>query len=161
MAGEIRTSVTGFHCESRPDRELACGERVERTFERGRAGNQVSAQPVSGGVRFRVWAAEATTVAVECASPERSTTLLEEFPDGTFGGLVSGIDAGSFYRYRLACTWPSFSMSSTNHLGPEGNYLPAFSRYHFAGKHDTTWGKALNFDGPKSSMGRQFAPSRL
>lgn len=32
-----------------------------------------------------------------------------------------------------------------NHLGPEGNYLPAFGPY-FTDKYSTPWGKALNFD---------------
>jgi maltooligosyltrehalose trehalohydrolase len=43
-----------------------------------------------------------------------------------------------------------------NHLGPEGNYLSVFSPYYFSDAHTTPWGKALNFDGPKSSMVRQF-----
>jgi maltooligosyltrehalose trehalohydrolase len=43
-----------------------------------------------------------------------------------------------------------------NHLGPEGNYLPTFSRYYFSDTHESPWGKGLNFDGPKSSMVRQF-----
>ncbi len=32
-----------------------------------------------------------------------------------------------------------------NHLGPEGNYLPAFGPY-FTEKYHTPWGNALNFD---------------
>lgn len=32
-----------------------------------------------------------------------------------------------------------------NHLGPEGNYLPAAGPY-FTGKYTTPWGSALNFD---------------
>jgi maltooligosyltrehalose trehalohydrolase len=43
-----------------------------------------------------------------------------------------------------------------NHLGPEGNYLGTFSRYYFSDKHKSPWGQGLNFDGPKSSMVRQF-----
>ena len=43
-----------------------------------------------------------------------------------------------------------------NHLGPEGNYLSAVSPYYFSDTHETPWGKALNFDGPHSSMVRQF-----
>jgi maltooligosyltrehalose trehalohydrolase len=42
-----------------------------------------------------------------------------------------------------------------NHLGPEGNYLSAFSPYYFSDTQ-TPWGKALNFDGPHRSMVRQF-----
>lgn len=32
-----------------------------------------------------------------------------------------------------------------NHFGPEGNYLPVYGPY-FTGKHETPWGKAVNFD---------------
>jgi len=34
-----------------------------------------------------------------------------------------------------------------NHLGPEGNYLGAYSDRYFTTKHDTPWGPALNVDG--------------
>jgi maltooligosyltrehalose trehalohydrolase len=43
-----------------------------------------------------------------------------------------------------------------NHLGPEGNYLSVFSPYYFSNTHTNPWGKGLNFDGPGSSMVRQF-----
>ncbi|MFL5383379.1 MAG: malto-oligosyltrehalose trehalohydrolase [Longimicrobiaceae bacterium] len=44
-----------------------------------------------------------------------------------------------------------------NHLGPEGNYLHAFTggRY-FTGRHQTPWGDAVNFDGPDSASVREF-----
>ncbi|HEU0053150.1 MAG TPA: malto-oligosyltrehalose trehalohydrolase, partial [Longimicrobium sp.] len=44
-----------------------------------------------------------------------------------------------------------------NHLGPEGNYLPAFTggRY-FTDRHHTPWGDAVNFDGPGSAAVREF-----
>ncbi len=32
-----------------------------------------------------------------------------------------------------------------NHFGPEGNYLPVYGPY-FTSKHETPWGKAVNFD---------------
>lgn len=32
-----------------------------------------------------------------------------------------------------------------NHLGPDGNYLGAFSPYYFTAKHHTDWGEAINF----------------
>lgn len=32
-----------------------------------------------------------------------------------------------------------------NHIGPEGNYLPAFGPY-FTDKYSTPWGKAINYD---------------
>jgi len=33
-----------------------------------------------------------------------------------------------------------------NHLGPEGAYLPQFSRGYLTGKHQTPWGAAVNLD---------------
>jgi maltooligosyltrehalose trehalohydrolase len=44
-----------------------------------------------------------------------------------------------------------------NHLGPEGNYLPAFTggRY-FTARHQTPWGDAVNFDGPERAPVREF-----
>lgn len=44
-----------------------------------------------------------------------------------------------------------------NHLGPEGNYLHAFTggRY-FTGRHRTPWGDAVNVDGPESAAVREF-----
>ncbi|HSU16928.1 malto-oligosyltrehalose trehalohydrolase [Longimicrobium sp.] len=44
-----------------------------------------------------------------------------------------------------------------NHLGPEGNYLPAFtSGRYFTDRHKTPWGDAVNFDGPGSAPVREF-----
>ena len=42
-----------------------------------------------------------------------------------------------------------------NHLGPEGNCLPAFGPY-LSGKHKTPWGKAINFDGEDSEGVRHY-----
>jgi maltooligosyltrehalose trehalohydrolase len=42
-----------------------------------------------------------------------------------------------------------------NHLGPEGNVLPAFGPY-FSERHRTPWGAALNFDGPGSEGVRRY-----
>lgn len=39
-----------------------------------------------------------------------------------------------------------------NHLGPEGNYLPAVTRgAFFTDRHKTPWGDAVNFDGPDAA----------
>jgi maltooligosyltrehalose trehalohydrolase len=35
-----------------------------------------------------------------------------------------------------------------NHLGPEGAYLPQFSRAYLTGKHRTPWGDAVNLEAP-------------
>ncbi len=43
-----------------------------------------------------------------------------------------------------------------NHLGPEGNYLPAFGPY-FTDRHHTPWGQAVNYDGEGSEAVRAFA----
>ncbi|MHB8109341.1 MAG: malto-oligosyltrehalose trehalohydrolase [Syntrophorhabdaceae bacterium] len=43
-----------------------------------------------------------------------------------------------------------------NHLGPDGNYLHAFSEYYLTGKYKNDWGKSINFDGPESGPVREF-----
>ena len=43
-----------------------------------------------------------------------------------------------------------------NHLGPDGNYLRAFSPAYFTDKYKTEWGEAINFDGPDSGPVRDF-----
>ena len=44
-----------------------------------------------------------------------------------------------------------------NHLGPEGNYLHAFtSGRYFTDRHKTPWGDAVNVDGPDSAAVREF-----
>ncbi|HBV99129.1 MAG: malto-oligosyltrehalose trehalohydrolase [Peptococcaceae bacterium BICA1-7] len=42
-----------------------------------------------------------------------------------------------------------------NHFGPEGNYLPAYGPY-FTDKHETPWGKAVNYDDLYSGHTRQM-----
>jgi len=43
-----------------------------------------------------------------------------------------------------------------NHLGPDGNYIGAFSPFYFTKKHKTPWGDALNFDDHDSSAVREI-----
>ncbi len=43
-----------------------------------------------------------------------------------------------------------------NHLGPDGNYLRAFSDDYFSQRHTTPWGEAINFDGPHARWVRHF-----
>ena len=43
-----------------------------------------------------------------------------------------------------------------NHVGPDGNYLPAFSDDYFTDRYPNEWGQAINFDGPGSSGSREF-----
>lgn len=43
-----------------------------------------------------------------------------------------------------------------NHLGPDGNYLHEFAEDYFSDKHQTDWGKAINFDGKNSAPVRDY-----
>ena len=43
-----------------------------------------------------------------------------------------------------------------NHFGPEGNYLPAYAPQFFNPAHSTPWGAAINFDGERSRVVRDF-----
>ncbi|MBO0696872.1 MAG: malto-oligosyltrehalose trehalohydrolase [Zavarzinella sp.] len=46
-----------------------------------------------------------------------------------------------------------------NHLGPDGNYLKAFTPAYFTVKYKTEWGEPINFDGPDSGPVREFYAS--
>jgi maltooligosyltrehalose trehalohydrolase len=43
-----------------------------------------------------------------------------------------------------------------NHLGPDGNYLSAFSPYYFSKSRQTDWGTGPNFDGDRSERAVDF-----
>jgi maltooligosyltrehalose trehalohydrolase len=43
-----------------------------------------------------------------------------------------------------------------NHLGPDGNYLDAFSAEYFTDRYPNDWGRAINFDGEHSAPVREF-----
>jgi len=43
-----------------------------------------------------------------------------------------------------------------NHVGPDGNYLKAFSDDYFTDRYRNEWGEAINFDGPNASEVREF-----
>jgi maltooligosyltrehalose trehalohydrolase len=43
-----------------------------------------------------------------------------------------------------------------NHIGPDGNYLTAFTDHFFNPGHMTDWGEAINFDGDHSQPVRDF-----
>jgi maltooligosyltrehalose trehalohydrolase len=43
-----------------------------------------------------------------------------------------------------------------NHFGPEGNYLYVYAPPFFSRRHATPWGAALNFDGERSRVVRDF-----
>jgi maltooligosyltrehalose trehalohydrolase len=43
-----------------------------------------------------------------------------------------------------------------NHLGPDGNYLTAFSETYFTDRHQTDWGAAIDFEGAESEPVREL-----
>jgi maltooligosyltrehalose trehalohydrolase len=43
-----------------------------------------------------------------------------------------------------------------NHLGPDGNYLGAFSAAYFTDRYANEWGQAINFDGADAGPVREF-----
>jgi maltooligosyltrehalose trehalohydrolase len=43
-----------------------------------------------------------------------------------------------------------------NHIGPDGNYLPAFAEDYFTDRYETDWGRAINFDGDNSGPVREY-----
>jgi malto-oligosyltrehalose trehalohydrolase len=43
-----------------------------------------------------------------------------------------------------------------NHFGPDGNYLHAYAPQFFTDRHETPWGKAINFDSDGAAVVRQF-----
>ncbi|HKX10908.1 MAG TPA: malto-oligosyltrehalose trehalohydrolase [Stellaceae bacterium] len=43
-----------------------------------------------------------------------------------------------------------------NHFGPSGNYLHLYAPQFFTERHRTPWGAAINFDGARSDVARQF-----
>ncbi|CAN5757388.1 malto-oligosyltrehalose trehalohydrolase [soil metagenome] len=57
------------------------------------------------GARFRVWAPEmkALAVVLDAIGPDQASLEfpLERFPDGTWGGRIEGLGAGTRYKYRI------------------------------------------------------------
>ena len=43
-----------------------------------------------------------------------------------------------------------------NHLGPDGNYLPFYSKDYFTDRYANEWGESINFDGPNATPVREF-----
>eukprot|EP00698_Gefionella_okellyi_P007623 TRINITY_DN1862_c0_g1_i4.p1 TRINITY_DN1862_c0_g1~~TRINITY_DN1862_c0_g1_i4.p1 ORF type:complete len:532 (-),score=46.87 TRINITY_DN1862_c0_g1_i4:1229-2824(-) len=43
-----------------------------------------------------------------------------------------------------------------NHLGPDGNYLGAYSPFYFTEQHKTPWGAGINYDGDHCHAVRNF-----
>ena len=53
------------------------------------------------GTRFRVWAPKTSNLEVVLLGAETSTVPLQRFHDGTWGGYLDGLRAGSRYKYRI------------------------------------------------------------
>lgn len=61
-------------------------------------------------------------------------------PEGTFRAAIGKLDAA--HQHGLAVILDVVY----NHLGPDGNYLGAYSRDYFNPEHKTPWGDRLNFE---------------
>ena len=94
-----------------------------------------------------------------------------EFP-GRFGWGYDGVglfaptwlygqpdDMRAFVNEAHACGIAVILDVVYNHLGPDGNYLAAFSPWYFSQKYETDWGAALNFDGEHQGPVREFYTS--
>lgn len=96
-----------------------------------------------------------------------------EFP-GRFGWGYDGVNLFAPYRgYGEPDDFRAFVNSAHetglgvildvvyNHLGPDGNYLPQFTRHYFSRRHVTDWGDGINFDGEQSAGVREFVTSNV
>lgn len=104
---------------------------------------------------------------------ETGITVLEvmpvnEFP-GKFGWGYDGVDLyAPYHLYGSPDDMRSFVDRAHelgmavildvvyNHLGPDGNYLKAFSTHYFNADHETDWGEAINFYAGDSAPVRDF-----
>lgn len=76
-----------------------------------------------GGVRFRVWAPNATRVEVQLEDTSTRTVALTPEDDGYHGGLVDGLAPGTRYRYLLDGRGPYPDPCSR--FQPEGVHGPS------------------------------------
>lgn len=100
-------------------------------------------------------------------------TLLEVMPVAEFPGRwnwgYDGVDlyapshlygdAGAFKRFVDAAHALGVGVVLDvvyNHVGPDGNYLRAYSDDYFTDRYDNEWGDAINFDGPDAREVREF-----
>jgi maltooligosyltrehalose trehalohydrolase len=104
---------------------------------------------------------------------ETGLTVIEVMPIADFPGRFGwGYDGVQPYAPASICGSPDDMRSFINHahslglavildvvynhLGPDGNYLPKFSRFYLTDKYQTDWGQAINFDGEESGSVREF-----
>ena len=98
-------------------------------------------------------------------------TLLEVMPVADFPGTFGRTGVSMFAPTRLYGTPDDFRHFVNeahavgigvildvvyNHLGPDGNYLKAFSDDYFTDRYKNEWGEPINFDGPNSGSVREF-----
>ncbi len=126
----------------------------------GREGQVVYEMHIGTFTQDGTWAAAARELP---ALAELGITIVEvmpvaEFP-GRFGWGYDGVDL--FAPYHLYGEPDDFRRFVDrahavglgiildvvyNHLGPDGNYLKAFSEHYFTDKYTNDWGQALNFE---------------
>ena len=77
----------------------------------------------TGRCRFVVWAPKAETVDVHIYAPNEQLVALEARPRGYFEGVLSGVEPGSTYKYRLngSDEWPD----PVSRYQPEGPHGPS------------------------------------
>ncbi|MEX0717230.1 MAG: alpha-amylase family glycosyl hydrolase [Planctomycetaceae bacterium] len=119
---------------------------------------------------------EGTWQAAACELPalaELGATMIEVMPVADFPGRFGwGYDGVNFFAPTRLYGGPDdfrFFVNAAhragigvildvvyNHAGPDGNFLPRFSRAWFSRKHKTDWGPAFNFDGPGRGPVRRY-----
>jgi maltooligosyltrehalose trehalohydrolase len=107
---------------------------------------------------------------------DTGVTLLEIMPVADFpGGFGWGYDCVDFYAptrlYGRPDDFRAFVNRAHelglgvildvvyNHQGPDGCYLPRFSKDYFTDRYKTEWGSAFNYDGEHSAQVRDFIVS--
>lgn len=91
-----------------------------------------------------------------------------EFP-GKFGWGYDGVnlfapthlyghpdDLRSFIDYAHAVGIAVILDVVYNHFGPDGNYLPAFTKHYVTKRYMTEWGETINFDSEENGGVREF-----
>lgn len=100
-------------------------------------------------------------------------TVIEVMPVAEFPGRFGwGYDGVDFFAPTRLYGWPDEFRRFVddahragigvildvvyNHVGPDGNYLKAFSPFYFTERYKNEWGEAINFDGENSGPVREF-----
>ncbi len=113
---------------------VAVPARVDHGAQGGRR-LEFGAEPIAGGVDFRVWAPIRRQVEVVIAAPSGGPSVhaLEAEPGGTFAGTVPGLGAGARYWFRLdggrLCPDPASRFQPDGPHGPSEVVDPAGFRW--------------------------------